>query len=88
MPKRPYLVTPDRECIPLEGPYRIEQVRGEWWVLGEHRAVRCDGEASASLVIERLRAGPEIHALAAEALEGLPGELHAVAQTPAARRRG
>lgn len=72
MPKRPFLVTPDRECIPLEGPYRVEAVCGEWYVLGEHDAVRCADERAANLTIERLLIEHDAHALASEALEGLP----------------
>jgi len=81
MPRRPYFVTPERECIPLEGPYRIEEVRGEWYVLGEHRVVRCNDHADARIALERLRAGEDVHALVAEALEGLSDDFDVVASS-------
>ena len=84
MPKRPFLVTPDHECIPLEGPYRVEPVRGEWWVLGEHRAVRCDGLEAARSMLDRMRTEHDAHELVAEALEGLSDDFDVVlpAATP------
>lgn len=81
MSKRPFLVTTDHECIPLEGPLRIEQVRGVWYVLGDHRAVPCEDERAARVCLDRLESGADAHALAQQALEGLPDEYGVVAQT-------
>jgi hypothetical protein len=81
MTQRPFLVTADHECIPLEGPFRIEQVRGEWFVLGEHRVYPCAGESAARIRLEQLVAGDDAHALAEQALEGLPFDYDVVAQT-------
>lgn len=81
MQKRPFLVLPDRELVPLEGPYRIERLRGEWYVLGEHRAVRCETESAARLMLGRLGMEHDAHALAEEALEGSPDGYDVVAQT-------
>lgn len=81
MPKRPFLVTTEHECIPLEGPFRIEQVQGAWYVLGEHQVLACEGPAAAQMCLERLMSGADAHALAAQALEGLPDAYDVVAQT-------
>jgi len=78
MTQRPFLVTPDRVCIPLEGPYRIEEVRGDWYVLGEHRAVPCASEPAARRTLERLEAERGAHDLVAEALEGLSADFEVV----------
>jgi hypothetical protein len=75
-------VLPDRMCIPLEGPYRVEEHRGIWYVLGEHRAIACESEREAQLVCERLERNLDAHALAAEALEGLPREFQVVEARP------
>lgn len=81
MPRRPFLVTPDHECIPLEGPFRIERVRGAWYVLGEHQVHACEGERAAQMCLDRLMSGADAHALAEQALEGLPDEYDVVAHT-------
>jgi hypothetical protein len=81
MARRPYLVTPERECIPLEGAYRIEEVRGEWYVLGEHRVVPCRDRAEARITLSRLRAGDDVHERVAEALEGLSDDFDVVASS-------
>ena len=72
MPKRPFLVLPDRECIPLEGPYRIEELRGEWYVLGNYQVIPCESELAAWERLAVLEIEHDAHALASEALAGLP----------------
>ncbi len=42
MYRRPFLVLPGGECVPLEGEWRIEELRGEWFVLGHHSVHRCE----------------------------------------------
>ena len=81
MHRRPFLVTPERECIPLEGPYRVEAVRGEWYVLGEHRALPCASEREALVRLAGLAAAHDADALASEALEGLPDDFDVVARS-------
>jgi hypothetical protein len=80
VPKRPFLVLPAGECVPLEGEYRIEEIRGEWYVLGQHDAVRCASESAAQRRLQALLIEHDAHALAAEALAGLPVEFEVVAQ--------
>jgi len=89
MSKRPFLVTTDHECIPLEGPFRIEQVLGAWYVLGRHQVHACEGERAAQMCLDRLTTGADTHASARSidlsieerALEGLPVEYEVVAET-------
>ncbi len=79
MTRRPFLVLPSRECVPLEGAYRIEQVRGDWYVLGHYDAIACASESEARMRLAQLSIEHDAHELAAEALEGLPAEYEVVA---------
>jgi hypothetical protein len=73
-------VLPSRELIPLEGSYRVEEVDGEWYVLGRHQATACESEAEARQRLEERRLEHDAHALAAQALEGLPIDYEVVAE--------
>jgi len=59
-------------CVPLEGDYRVEQVEGDWYVLGHHAVVPCGSRHAAERMLAQLHHEHDAHALAAEALEGLP----------------
>ncbi len=74
MPRRPFLVLDNRTCVPLEGPYRIEELEGKWWVLGHNEAIACRDERDARQSFDRLHLEHDAHGLAAEALEGLPDD--------------
>lgn len=80
MARRPFLVLSNRECVPLEGAYRIEQIRGDWYVLGHHEAIACRSERHARTSLGRLMLEHDAHGLAAQALEGLPDGYEVVAQ--------
>jgi len=69
MHRRPFLVLPGGECVPLEGDYRVEELRGEWWVLGQHAAIRCAGEREALARFAQLTGTRGPDDLAALALE-------------------
>jgi hypothetical protein len=71
MPKRPFFVQPDGECVPLEGDWRIAQLGGHWYVLGHHSVVPCGSERAAASMIEQLRSQTDADRLADEAIEGL-----------------
>ena len=73
MPTRPFLVLRNHECVPLEGPYRIEFQDDHWFVLGHNEAHLTAGEFEAQTLLERLRDDEEAHRLAQHALEGLTG---------------
>ena len=82
MYRRPFLVLPGGECVPLEGDWRIEELRGEWYVLGQHSVSRFDSEREARIRLAQLRGTPEPDDVAALALElaedgtePAPGEL-------------
>lgn len=71
MPKRPFLVLPNGECIPLEGDWRIAELDGRWYVLGHHSVVPCGSERAAASVLAELEARSDADVLAAEAIESL-----------------
>ncbi|MAG31582.1 MAG: hypothetical protein CL908_11910 [Deltaproteobacteria bacterium] len=71
MPSRPFFVQPNGECIPLEGEWRVAQLRGNWYVLGHHSVVPCGSERAAQGVLAELLAQSDADLLAAEAIEGL-----------------
>lgn len=82
MYRRPFLVLPGGECVPLEGEWRVEELRGEWYVLGNHAVTRCESEREALIRLAQLRGPVEPDAVAALALEqsddfhdASPGEL-------------
>lgn len=71
MSKRPFFVLPGGMCIPLEGPWRISLLRGEWFVLGHHMVVPCESRQAAFVKLAELDAQTEPDLLAAEAIAGL-----------------
>ncbi len=74
MPTRPFLVLRNHECVPLEGPYRVETHEDRWFVLGHNEAHASASEIEAHALLERLRDDEEAHRLANQALEGLGAE--------------
>lgn len=74
MPTRPFLVLRNHECVPLEGPYRVECHDERWFVLGHNELHPADGEPQAQALLDRLRDDEEAHRLARAALEGLTSE--------------
>jgi hypothetical protein len=80
MGKRPFLVLQHGECVPLEGSYRIVEIQGKSYVLGENQAFACESPESARVQLERLMIEHDAHALTVEALEGLPADYDVVAQ--------
>ena len=73
MPTRPFFVLPGGECVPLEGDWRIAELRGDWYVLGHHSVVPCGSQRAAESMLTELRARHDADWLAAEALDGLNG---------------
>ncbi|HKK51940.1 MAG TPA: hypothetical protein VKA74_10150 [Myxococcota bacterium] len=71
MPTRPFFVLPGGECVPLEGDWRIAELRGHWYVLGHHSVVPCGSERAARSMLEELRERSDADRLAAEAIEAL-----------------
>lgn len=69
MYRRPFLVLPGGDCVPLEGDWRIEPLRGEWYVLGNHTVFRFDTEQEALARLAHLRGGTSPNAVAAFVLE-------------------
>ena len=71
MPTRPFLVMPDRVCVPLEGAWRIALLRGDWYVLGHHSVVPCGSKHAAESMLDKLRDQSDVDLLANEAISGL-----------------
>ena len=69
MYRRPFLVLPGGECVPLEGDWRVAELRGEWYVLGNNAVTRFESEREALSRLAQLRGTAEPDALAALALE-------------------
>lgn len=78
MYRRPFLVLPGGDCVPLEGDWRIEPLRGEWYVLGNHSVHRFDSEAEALARLRQLRGEADPNALAAWVLD----EVEPAAEAP------
>ena len=69
--KRPFFVQPGGDCVPLEGPWRIECLEGHWYVLGHHSVVPCGSQRAARNMLAELEAQTDADTLAAEAIAGL-----------------
>ena len=78
MYRRPFLVLPGGVCVPLEGESRVEELRGEWYVLGHHSVTRCESQAGAVAKLAQLTGANEADLLAGLAIESvLDGEFDA-----------
>ena len=64
----PFLVLPGGLCIPLEGPLRVEEIRGEWYLVGQSTWERFDSPEHASRRLIELTRERDPHRLAAEAV--------------------
>ena len=71
MPKRPFFVQPNGECVPLEGDWRVESLGGSWYVLGHHSVVPCGSERAARSMLAELVERSDADVLASEAIESL-----------------
>lgn len=71
MPKRPFFVLPGGVCVPLEGDWRVAELRGEWYVLGHNAVVPCGSERAATSMLAELESQTDVDALATEAIEAL-----------------
>jgi hypothetical protein len=69
MYRRPFLVLPGGVCVPLEGDWRIEELRGEWYVLGHNSVHRCETHDQAVTRFAQLTGTDEAEVLASIALE-------------------
>jgi hypothetical protein len=69
MYRRPFLVLPGGVCVPLEGDWRVEELRGEWYVLGHHSVTRFDSQHAAATRLAQLTGASEPDVLAGIALE-------------------
>ena len=71
MSKRPFFVLPGGMCIPLEGDWRIAQLRGDWYVLGHNSVVPCGSQLAAVNMLAEFEAQSDADLLASEAISGL-----------------
>jgi hypothetical protein len=75
MYRRPFLVLPGGVCVPLEGDWRVEEHRGEWYVLGNNAVHRFESEREAVARFAQLAGIREPDLLAELAVEAEAGEL-------------
>ena len=66
-----FLVFRDGECIPLDGPMRVERLRGSFYVLGHRSWERCESATAARQSLLERVAGLDPDRVVAEALEDL-----------------
>lgn len=71
MPTRPYFVMPGGECVPLEGEWRVVELRGDWYVLGHDSVVPCGSRKAATSMLADLESRTDADRLASEAIESL-----------------
>lgn len=71
MPKRPFFVQPDGVCVPLDGAWRIVELRGDWYVMGHHSVVPCGSARAAASMLAELQSHCDADHLASEAIHGL-----------------
>jgi len=69
-----FLVFPGGECVPIDGPLRVEHLRDGWYVIGRDSTVPCGSERAARDTLAHLQRVAALeretpHALALEALE-------------------
>ncbi len=65
----PFLVVPGGECIPLDGPLGIQEIRGDSYVLGHGYWERCHSPEQAQRRLRECVHQLAPHAIVAEALE-------------------
>jgi len=71
VPTRPYFVMPGGECVPLEGEWRVVELRGDWYVLGHDSVVPCGSRKAATSMLADLESRTDADRLASEAIESL-----------------
>lgn len=67
----PFLVFPGGECVPIDGPLRVAELRDGWYVIGRNSTVPCGSEAAARDALRHLLDEQDPHDLAWEAVEEL-----------------
>ena len=65
----PFLVFPGGECVPIDGPLRVTELRDGWYVIGRNSTVPCGSEAAARDALAHLLDDQGPQALAEEAVE-------------------
>ena len=71
-----FLVFPGGDCVPLDGPLRVAELRDGWYVIGRNATVPCGSERAAHDALAHLLREQDPHDLALEVVELLgEGEL-------------
>lgn len=65
----PFLVFPGGDCVPIDGPLRVAELRDGWYVIGMNSTVPCGSEAAARDTLAHLLDERDPHSLAEEAVE-------------------
>ena len=67
----PFLVFRGGDCVPIDGPLRVAELRDGWYVIGRNSTVPCGSEAAARDALEHLLREQNPDSLASEAVEFL-----------------
>lgn len=67
----PFLVFPGGECVPIDGPLQIAELRDGWYVIGQNSTVPCGSEAAARDALAHLLREQDAHSRAQQAMESL-----------------
>lgn len=71
-----FLVFPGGDCVPIDGPLRIAELRDGWYVIGRNSTVACGSERAARDALAHLLREQDPHDRAWEAVALLEdGEL-------------
>jgi hypothetical protein len=71
----PFLVFPGGDCVPIDGPLHVAELRDGWYVIGQNSTVPCGSEQAAQDTLRHLLRAQDPHDLAAEAVESLKLEV-------------
>ena len=66
-----FLVFPGGDCVPIDGPLRVAELRDGWYVIGRNSTVPCGSERAARDALAHLLREQTPDDLAEEAVESI-----------------
>ncbi len=70
-PNGPFLVFAGGECVPIDGPLRVAELRDGWYVIGLNSTVACGSERAARDTLAQLLREQDPNDLARDAVESV-----------------